>query len=83
MTARTVVLAALLVFACDRGNASAETASALTVVARVGMATTDLREMGVVHDDVRHVTCWYVTHYSGPGLSCIPDWQLQKPETKP
>ncbi|MGH8382584.1 hypothetical protein [Pseudomonas sp.] len=31
------------------------------------------------HDDARGVTCW-VSDDSRAGLSCLPDWMLQKPE---
>ncbi len=54
-------------------------------------AVTELEDNGigepnsyVVHDKSRSVTCWYVgTPGNGGGLSCLPDWQLRAPETKP
>lgn len=32
----------------------------------------------VMHDDHRSVTCWKYGASSG-GISCLPDWMLQKP----
>lgn len=34
---------------------------------------------GVMHDESRQVTCWF---YSDNSISCIPDWQLKKPEER-
>lgn len=32
------------------------------------------------HDDLRNISCWilFADHNRG-GISCIPDWQLDKP----
>ncbi|WP_298724847.1 hypothetical protein, partial [uncultured Pseudomonas sp.] len=36
------------------------------------------RNVEVIHDDKRAVTCWvYSGHYYKGGISCIPDSQLQ------
>jgi len=82
-----MLLVALTLFACDPPSdppcahtGPSDTYHAFHEVASDG----DDYGQGVLHDSDRNVTCWYVQRNArgtnpSVSLSCIPDWQLQKP----
>ena len=55
------------------------------IIDQAGLKEIDMGKIFVIHDNVRHVTCWVIsdprqsTFGNGSGISCVPDDYVVNP----
>lgn len=76
-------LAALAAMALVLGGAAHADTPDADIKIIEGTNVSALRQVVVIHDDKRDVTCWIFDGVQKGGMSCVPDWMITRDERAP